>query len=110
MTTQGRVRFTIDTYSKPAFTRFSRLHDDRARERFVILAPERAYEIDAISLAVLRLIDGETTVAAIAARLAAQFSAPLDVVTRDVTTLLQGLADKCLLRDGPDAFAPPPLS
>ena len=31
-------------------------------------------------------------------------------MTRDVTTLLQGLADKCLLRDGPDAFAPPPLS
>ncbi len=109
-TTQGRARFAIGAHSKPAFTRFSRLHEDRARERFVILAPERAYEIDAISLAVLRLIDGETTVAAIAARLAAQFGAPLDIVTRDVTTLLQGLADKCLLRDGPDAFAPPPLS
>ena len=59
MTTQGRARLTIDAHSKPAFTRFSRLHEDRARERFVILAPERAYEIDAISLAVLRLIDGE---------------------------------------------------
>jgi len=110
ITTQARARFVVDAQSKPAFTRFSRLHEDRVRNRFVILAPERAYEIDAISLAVLQLIDGEKTVAAIAAQLAAQFSAPQEVVARDVTGLLQGLADKCLLRDGPDAFSPPPLS
>jgi PqqA peptide cyclase len=103
-------RYLIAPTAKPAFTRFSRLHEDRARERTVVLAPERAYEIDAISLAVLRLVDGETTIAQIAAQLAARFSAPLDVVTRDVTALLQGLADKRLLREGPDAFAPPPRS
>lgn len=103
-------RYILAPEAKPAFTRFSRLHEDRARARIVVLAPERAYEIDAISLAVLRLVDGEASVASISARLAAQFSAPLDVVTRDVTALLQGLADKRLLREGPDAFAPPPLS
>jgi len=103
-------RYLITPAARPAFTRYSRLHEDRARERVVVLAPERAYEIDAISLAVLRLLDGEARVAEIAAKLSAQFSAPVEVVSRDVTTLLQGLADKRLLRDGPDAFAPPPLS
>jgi PqqA peptide cyclase len=105
-----RTRFVVGPQSRPAFTRYSRLHNDRVRDRFVVLAPERAYEIDAISLAVLSLIDGEKTVAQIAGQLAAQYGAPQDVVLRDVTALLQGLADKCLLRDGPDAFSPPPLS
>jgi pyrroloquinoline quinone biosynthesis protein E len=109
-TPQGGARFIIAPHSKPAFTRFSRLHDDRVRNRFVVLAPERAYEIDAISLAVLSLIDGEKTVAAISAQLAAKYGAPEAVVSRDVTALLQGLADKCLLRDGPDAFVSPPMS
>ena len=101
------TRYLIAPQSRPAFTRFARLHEDRARERFVVLAPERAYEIDAISLAVLKLIDGVRNVADIAAQLSTQYGAPLDVVTRDVTALLQGLADKRLLRDGPDEFAPP---
>jgi PqqA peptide cyclase len=100
-------RYLIKPEAKPAFTRFARLHEDRARARTVVLAPERAYELDAISLAVLRLLDGAATVADIAARLAAQFSAPLEIVARDVTALLQGLADKRLLWDGPDASAPP---
>ena len=104
------VRYLISPASRPAFARFARLHEDRARERFVILAPERAYEIDAISLAVLRLCDGKTSVADIAARLADRYSAPVEVIARDVTKLLQGLADKRLLRDGPEAFSPPPLS
>ncbi len=108
--TQDRERFVVAPHSRPAFARYARLHEDRVRDRFVVLAPERAYEIDAISLAVIGLIDGESTVAQIASRLAARYGAPEDVVARDVTALLQGLADKCLLRDGPDSFTPPPLS
>ena len=104
------TRYIIGPNSRPAFTRYARLHEDRARERTVILAPERAYELDPIGLIVLRAIDGETTIADLCARLASQYSAPLDVITRDVTALLQGLADKRLLRDGKDEFAPPSLS
>ena len=110
MTATASERYVIAPERKPAFTRFARLHEDRVRERHVVLAPERAYEIDPISLAVLRLLDGERTVGTIAAELAARFDAPQDVVLRDVTHLLQGLADKRLLQEGPDAFAPPPLS
>jgi pyrroloquinoline quinone biosynthesis protein E len=101
------ARFVIGPDSRPGFTRYARLHEDRARSRTVILAPERAYELDPIGLIVLRAIDGETRVADLCARLAQQYAAPLEIITRDVTALLQGLADKRLLRDGKDAFAPP---
>ncbi|MBM3576332.1 MAG: pyrroloquinoline quinone biosynthesis protein PqqE [Alphaproteobacteria bacterium] len=101
------ARFVIGPDSRPAFTRYARLHEDRARSRTVILAPERAYELDPIGLIVLRAIDGVTRVADLCARLAQQYAAPLDIITRDVTTLLQGLADKRLLRNGPDGFAAP---
>ncbi len=104
------ARFVIGPDSRPAFTRYARLHEDRARSRTVVLAPERAYELDQIGLIVLRAIDGVTRVADLCARLAQQYSAPVDVIARDVTTLLQGLADKRLLRDGADAFSPPAVS
>jgi pyrroloquinoline quinone biosynthesis protein E len=110
MSDAAAARFVIGLESRPAFTRFARLHEDRPRGRCVVLAPERAYEIDAISLAVLRLIDGARTVADIALLLANQYGAPPEVVERDVIALLQGLSDKRLLREGPDAFAAPPLS
>ncbi len=104
------ARFVIGPDSRPAFTRYARLHEDRARSRTVILAPERAYELDQIGLIVLRAIDGATRVGDLCARLAQQYAAPLEIITRDVTALLQGLADKRLLRDGTEAFAAPPPS
>jgi pyrroloquinoline quinone biosynthesis protein E len=103
-------RYVIGEGSKPAFARYARLHRDRVRDRFIILAPERAYEIDQIGVAVLQLCDGERSLAEIAAQLAATYSAPVELITKDVAKLLQGLSDKRLLRDGPDTFAPPALS
>ena len=103
-------RFAIGEESRPTFPRYARLHQDRTRRRLVILAPERVYEVDAIGAAVLKLCDGERRVADIVSELAAIYSAPAEVIAKDVVKLLQGLADKRLLRDGPDKFAPPPLS
>jgi pyrroloquinoline quinone biosynthesis protein E len=108
--TKSPARFVLGPQSRPAFERFARLHEDRARQRHVVLAPERAYEIDAISLAVLREIDGHRSVSEIVATLAARYGAPAEIVARDVTNLLQGLADKRLLRDGPSPFKAPSLS
>lgn len=93
-------RYLIGPGSRPGFTRYARLHEDRARQRTVIIAPERAYELDAIGLVVLRGVDGRTTVAELCETLARQYAAPIEIIERDVTTLLQGLADKRLLRDG----------
>lgn len=101
------ARFVVGPQSRPGFTRYARLHEDRARARTVVLAPERAYELDPIGLIVLSAIDGVRSVADLCAELAQKYGAPVDVITRDVTSLLQGLADKRLLRDGVDPFAPP---
>jgi pyrroloquinoline quinone biosynthesis protein E len=110
MSEASQQRYLIAAEAKPAFPRYARLHHDRARERFVILAPERAYELDQIGLAVLRLCDGERSLSEIVAELARVYAAPADLIMRDVVKLLQGLADKRLLREGPDPIAPPPPS
>ena len=107
---QTPARYVIDASSRPAFERWARLHHDRPRSRRVVLAPERAYEIDAISLAVLSEIDGAKTVGRMAQELSARYGAPQEVVSRDVITLLQGLSDKRLLREGPSPFCAPPAS
>ena len=55
---QAARRLVIGPATRPAFPRWARLHEDRARGPLVILAPERAYEVDAIGVAVLKLCDG----------------------------------------------------
>jgi pyrroloquinoline quinone biosynthesis protein D len=43
---------------------------------------------------ILKLLDGKVTVGAIVDALAEKYTAPRDVIGKDVTELLQGLADK----------------
>ena len=95
------ARFAVTPDARPAFERYARLHADGPRGRHVILGPERVYELDAIGVAVLKLCDGRNSLAAIAAELAGIYAAPIDIIQRDVAALLQGLADKGVLRDGP---------
>ena len=54
----------------------------RRARRMVILGPERAYEVDAIGLAVLDLCDGRRSLAAIAGQLAQTYSAPVEIIPR----------------------------
>lgn len=103
-------RFVIGGASRPTFARYARLQRDAVRARPIIVAPERVYEVDAIGAAVLGLCDGRRSVDEIAQELAASYSAPVEVIKRDVVNLLQGLSDKRLLSDGPDGFARPPAS
>jgi len=67
---------------------------DRTRGRWVVLAPERLLLPDEISIEVLQLLDGARSVAAVVDALAAKFDAPRDDIAKDVTFLLQDLADK----------------
>ncbi len=60
----------------------------------MLLAPERILSPDQTALAVLQLCDGKRTVEEIAAKLAEEYSAPVEVIRADVLELLQGLADK----------------
>jgi pyrroloquinoline quinone biosynthesis protein D len=71
---------------------------DDARQRWIILAPERLMLPDEQAVEILRLVDGKTNLAAIVDSLAARYSGtPRELIARDIAAMLQDLADKgCL--------------
>jgi pyrroloquinoline quinone biosynthesis protein D len=87
-------RQLITAVSVPRLPRHIKLRFDDARQRWVLLAPERVMLPDEIAVEILQRCDGQATVASIADTLAAKFLAPREEVERDVIELLQDLADK----------------
>ena len=77
---------------------------DDTRSRWIIMAPERLMLPDEQAVEILKLVDGKTGVSAIVDSLAARYDqAPRDLIAKDVTTMLQDLADKgCLASAAPD--------
>ncbi len=88
----GRV--TIAAGSVPRLPRGVRLHFDKQRDKWVVLAPERLFVPDEVAVEIIKRCDGEASVAAIVDDLAKTFEADRAVIERDVNTLLQDLADK----------------
>jgi pyrroloquinoline quinone biosynthesis protein D len=84
----------IDATSAPRLPRGVKLRFDEQRHRWTLLAPERVFVPDEIAIEILQRCDGVATVAAIAEALAAKFGAPREEVARDVTEMLQDLANK----------------
>jgi len=76
---------------------------DDTRSRWIIMAPERLMLPDEQAVEILQLVDGKTGVSAIVDSLAARYDqAPRDLIAKDVTAMLQDLADKgCLAGAGP---------
>jgi pyrroloquinoline quinone biosynthesis protein D len=87
-------RVIIHEESAPKFAPHVRFRFNKQREQWVVLAPERLLVPDETSVEILKLLDGKATIAAIADELAQRYNAPREVIGRDVTALLQGLADK----------------
>jgi pyrroloquinoline quinone biosynthesis protein D len=104
----ARNRTVLAPSSIPRFPRGTRFRFDATRQAWVILAPERLMMPDEIASEVLKLVDGERTVAAIAEQLATQFGAPRDEVLADTLSMLQELADDTVLEDARPAEPPPP--
>jgi pyrroloquinoline quinone biosynthesis protein D len=63
----------------------------------VVLAPEPLLLPDELAVEILKLMDGERTVAAVIDDLVGRFDAPREVIGADVTALLQDLVDKGVL-------------
>lgn len=80
--------------SVPHLPRGVRLHHDRIRNTHVLLAPERAFDLDDIALEVLRLVDGQRSIREIAGALAARYDAEQGVIEADVIDMLNGLANR----------------
>jgi pyrroloquinoline quinone biosynthesis protein D len=78
----------------PAFRRGMKFRFDTVRDAWVVLGPERLFLPDEQAVAVLQLVDGARSLAAITEALCARFDAPRDVVLSDVATMLDDLAEK----------------
>jgi len=90
-------RVEVSAELVPALPRGVRLRFDKARDAWVLLAPERVLMPDPIAVEILKRCDGKATVSAIADDLATAYNAPRERVLGDVKTLLGSLADKQLL-------------
>jgi pyrroloquinoline quinone biosynthesis protein D len=72
------------------------LRHDKVRDRWVLLAPERIFELDDIGVAILQRCDGRT-LDEVVADLAQSFDAPADAIRPDIESFLAGFADKRVL-------------
>lgn len=81
----------MDPTDVPILPRGVRLHHDKVRDQWVLLAPERAVTLDQISHAILSVVDGVRSFGEITAHLAAKFDAPLDRIETDCANMLNAL-------------------
>ncbi len=81
----------------PALPRGVRLHFDRVRDTWVLLAPERAVTLDPIGHAILSEIDGTRSFAEITACLAEKYNAPEDQIMADSSGFLDALQNRRFL-------------
>ena len=81
----------------PRLPRGVRLRYDETRDKHVLLAPERTFDLDDNAVAVLKLVDGSRTVAAIADALGETYSADPRAIEADILVMLDGLAEKRVL-------------
>jgi pyrroloquinoline quinone biosynthesis protein D len=87
----------VSAGSKPSLSRHVRIQFDPLRQAFAVLAPEKVFWPNEISLDILRRCDGRSTVDAIVADLASDYDAPVEDVKTDVTDFLQEWSDKLLV-------------
>ncbi|CAN5237018.1 pyrroloquinoline quinone biosynthesis peptide chaperone PqqD [soil metagenome] len=85
---------TIDDTAVPRIPRGVRLSQDRARTRWVLLAPERILELDETAQAILLLCDGVRDVRGISEELAKTYHAGTPEIMADVKEMLGDLAAK----------------
>ncbi|MCR8548417.1 pyrroloquinoline quinone biosynthesis peptide chaperone PqqD [Salipiger sp. P9] len=75
----------------PALPRGVRLHWDRVRETWVLLAPERTVTLDAVAHAILSELDGIRSLGEITETLAAKYHAPPEQIAADSAGFLGAL-------------------
>ncbi len=93
-----RTRTMVDAATRPTMPTYIKLRHDAGRGRWLILAPERIFEPDDIAVEVLKLCDGQRTVADIANVLAKEYNAPQAEILADIVAMLQDLADKGVVK------------
>jgi pyrroloquinoline quinone biosynthesis protein D len=90
---------SVSETSRPLLPRHAKLKFDEARQRWVILAPERVLAPDDIAVEVLQLCDGVRSVEQMIDQLAEKYTADRGAIAVDVIAMLQDLADKGFLTE-----------
>jgi pyrroloquinoline-quinone synthase/pyrroloquinoline quinone biosynthesis protein D len=81
----------------PRLPRGVRLRNDETRGKYVLLAPERTFDLDDNAVAVLKLVDGTRSVSGIADELGKVYAADPRAIEADICVMLDGLAEKRVL-------------
>ena len=87
----------LDPACRPRLQPWVRLHHDKVRGAWVLLAPERVLFPCPTSLTILERCDGRRTLATIVDELAVEYEAPRAAIADDVDAMLGDLADKGFL-------------
>ncbi len=74
-----------------------RLHFDRVRDRWVLLAPERVLFPCPTSVTIIERLGGGSELGSLIEGLAEEFDAPRETISGDVRRMLQDLADQGFL-------------
>lgn len=78
----------------PVLLRGVRLHWDRVRETWVLLAPERVLKLDPVGRAVLEQVDGVRSFGVIVDELARSYAAPREQIAADAGKFLGALIER----------------
>lgn len=81
----------------PVLPRGVRLHFDKVRDAWVLLAPERAITLDAIGHAILSEVDGTRNFGEITSTLAERYAAPPEQIAADSAGFLDALRSRRFL-------------
>jgi len=96
--TNSKQRVLITDQSVPRLEEQIKLHHDKVREQWVLLAPERVLELAGPAVDILKQCDGVNTVSNIVALMSTEYDAPVDEIHPDVLEMLQSLLDKRFLQ------------
>jgi pyrroloquinoline quinone biosynthesis protein D len=94
----SRTRALAGRENKPHFAAYVRMQFDPVRKAFAVLAPERVYWPDEVTVDILNLCDGQRSIAAIAAELSQSYAAPAETIEADVLEFIQSWTDLHLLK------------
>ena len=89
----------IEDETVPRFPKHVKFRHNKARDEWVILAPERLVNLDQIAVEILKMVDGVKEVKEIASELSKKFNAPEETIISDVKEMLQNLSDKGFIEE-----------
>jgi pyrroloquinoline quinone biosynthesis protein D len=84
--------------SVPVFRPGMRLRHDETRGVWMLLGPERLFQLDDAAADVLRLVDGKRSVGEIIDDLVQEYAAPKEEIAADVVAMLDDLAGRGVLK------------